>query len=114
MKDKLAQLIHECEIECLKANLHFSPERIAAYLIEKGAFPPCKIGDKVWIIRNYHSTPIPQMGYVSEILFVPTDCKKSDLKIHIVVKYVGRGEWGKNIFATKEDAEMAINNKKGN
>lgn len=43
MKDKLAQLIHECEIECLKANLHFSPERIADYLITKGAFPQCEI-----------------------------------------------------------------------
>lgn len=43
MKDKLAQLIHECEVECLKANLHFSPERIAAYLIEKGAYPQYEI-----------------------------------------------------------------------
>ena len=53
MKNKLAELIHECEVEALKSNLHLSPERIADYLLEKGVIvPPCKVGDKVFFVHE--------------------------------------------------------------
>jgi hypothetical protein len=31
-----------------------------------------------------------------------------DMRLHIVVKHIARGEWGKEIFATREDAVAVI------
>ena len=64
---------------------------------------PCRIGDTVWTIRYFHSRLIPQEGTVSEMYFA------RDMKLHITVKYVGRGLWGETVFATREEAEAAIN-----
>ena len=63
---------------------------------------PCKIGDRVWCIRNYKGHKHPQDGIVSEMFF------DDDMQLHIVVKYIGRGTWGKEIFATREDAVAVI------
>ena len=63
---------------------------------------PCKIGDRVWTIRNHRGFLIPHEGIVSEIFFC------HGMQLCIVVKNIARGEWGKTIFATKEEAEAAI------
>lgn len=63
---------------------------------------PCKIGDTVWCIRNFHGHKHPQKGIVSEMFFT------KDMKLQIVVKYVARGIWGKTVFLTREAAEEAI------
>lgn len=63
---------------------------------------PCKIGDTVWAIRSFHGIKHPQEGIVSEMLFT------NDMKLQIVVKYVARGEWGKEVFPTCKDAQEAI------
>lgn len=69
---------------------------------------PCKIGDVVWGIRNYKGIPTPQMGSVSEMFFV------GNMKLCIVVKHVCRGEWGKQVFATHEEAYAAARERKYN
>lgn len=66
---------------------------------------PCKIGDEVWINRYFHSKLLPQKGIVSEMKFLP------NMELQIVVKYVGRGRWGKDIFATLEEANNKLANK---
>ena len=66
---------------------------------------PCRIGDQVWAIRSFKGVNHPQAGIVSEMLFT------KDMKLHIVVKYVARGEWGKTVFATREEAQSAIDNR---
>lgn len=63
---------------------------------------PCKIGDMVWAIRSFHGIKHPQKGVVSEIYFM------NNMEIQVVVKYVARGKWGETVFATKEEAEAAI------
>lgn len=63
---------------------------------------PCKIGDTVWVIRNFKGNKHPQLGVVSEMYF----CK--DMTLQIVVKYIGRGEFGKTIFHTLEEAEQVL------
>lgn len=63
---------------------------------------PCKIGDTVWAIRCYRGVLVPQQGKVSEMLFT------TDMKLCIVVKHICRGEWGKKVFATMEEANVAI------
>lgn len=64
---------------------------------------PCKMGDKVWGIRKYnHGGLFAKQGKVYQMFF------GHDMQLCICVKGVCRGEWGKNIFATKEDVEAAI------
>lgn len=63
---------------------------------------PCRIGDHVWAIRNYKGHKHPQDGFVHEMYF--TD----DMRLMIVIKHIARCEWGKEIFATREDAVAAI------
>ena len=63
---------------------------------------PCEIGDEVWINRYFHSKLLPQKGIVSEMKFLP------NMELQIVVKYVVRGRWGKDIFATPEEANKKL------
>lgn len=63
---------------------------------------PCKIGDFVWAIRNYNGFPHPQQGKVAEMYFT------ADMRLHIVVSHIARGEWGKTVFPTFEEANEAI------
>lgn len=63
---------------------------------------PCKIGDEVWGIRNYKGTNHPQQGKVDQMYY--TD----DMRLHIKVKHICIGEWGKKIFPTREEAEASL------
>lgn len=63
---------------------------------------PCEIGDAVWITRSYKGKPRPRRGVVSEMWFSP------DMRLIILVKGICRGEWGKSVFDTLEEAEKAI------
>ena len=63
---------------------------------------PCKVGDTVWAIRDFKGIKHPQEGIVSEMYFT------KEMKLHIVVKYVARGEFGKTVFLTREAAEAAL------
>lgn len=63
---------------------------------------PCKIGDTVWLIRNYRGVNHPQLGEVSEMFF------DVDMALQIVVKHVGRGKFGEKVFRTLEEAEQAL------
>lgn len=64
---------------------------------------PCKIGDTVWAIRNYHSTKKVMSGKVSEMFFMG-----EEMRLCIVVKNISRGEWGKDVFGSYEDAEKRL------
>ena len=63
---------------------------------------PCKIGDNVWTIRSYGRMKTPKCGVVSEMYFI------EGMRLCIVVKNVARGEWGKMVFATYEEAMAQI------
>lgn len=63
---------------------------------------PCKIGDWVWMVRRYCSVVRPTHGKVREMYFT------NDMKLRIVVKSIGQGEWGKQVFATEEEALASI------
>ena len=63
---------------------------------------PCKMGDEVWGLKKYRSRLIPEKGVVYQMYF------GDDMRLCICVKNVCRGEWGKNVFATKEEADAAL------
>ena len=63
---------------------------------------PVKIGDTAWVICNHKGNKKPKKGVVSEMYY--TD----DMSLCIVVKFVRRGTWGKEVFGTAEEAWAAI------
>lgn len=63
---------------------------------------PCKIGDTVFGIRNYRGKTHVQKGFVGEMFFT------KDMKLMIVVKHICYGHWGEKVFATYEEAELAL------
>ena len=98
-KERLIKLVKD------GANGHtFMPtERITNHLLANGVIVlPCKIGDTVWAIRDFKGIKHPQEGIVSDMYFT------KDMSLHIVVKYVARGEFGKTVFLTEEEAKAAL------
>ena len=63
---------------------------------------PCKIGDEAWALRHYKGVTYAQKGFVNEMFFT------RDMRLCIVVKNIARGEFGKTVFLTKEEAEQAL------
>lgn len=63
---------------------------------------PVRIGEVAWAIRNYRGTKYAQKGFVNEMYFT------QDMKLHIVVKNIARGEFGKTVFLTRSEAEEAL------
>ena len=126
MKDKLAKLIHECEVEALKANLHISPERIADYLIKEGVIvPPCKVGQTLYKFDDYvWKSDCEECEHFEAGWYdCPPECAKtrSNSKhfecIEIVeiiatkesiFSYMNLDWFGKKVFLTREEAEQAL------
>lgn len=63
---------------------------------------PCKMNDEAWAIRHYRGVVYAQKGFVNEMFFT------KDMRLMIVVKNIARGEFGKTVFLTKEEAEQAL------
>ena len=98
------QHMEGCSI-CMIGVCHYAEKaEKCPFFADKSRFVelPCKIGDTVWCIRNFHGHKHPQVGIVSEMSFT------KDMELQIVVKYVGRGHWGEKIFPTREAAEEAL------
>lgn len=95
MRDKL--------IEIMKYRRHLETSELADVLLANGVIVlPCKIGDKVWAIRDYRGVKRPQESVVSDMYFT------KNMEIVIVARYVARGIWGKTVFLTEEEAERAL------
>lgn len=88
----------QCILDCFERLAHYEDLEEQGRLVRV----PCKIGDTVWAIRSYHGILRPQQGVVSEMYF------RLDMTLQIVVKYVTRGELGRTIFLTREEAEAAL------
>ena len=63
---------------------------------------PCKVGDTVWVLRNYSGVIMPMSGIVEEMNFTRWS------NPNIVVHGIGRGRWGEKIFATASEARRAL------
>ncbi len=63
---------------------------------------PCRLGDHVWGISNRGGNLMVVSGIVNEMYFV------DDMKLVIAIRYVCKGEWGKRIFPTYEEAKAAL------
>lgn len=80
----------------------FDGETCDLFIDKHYHFIPCEIGDTVYAIRNFSGTLKVRKGTVSEMYFI------EGMRLCIVVKNVTRGEWGKTIFPSQEEALKAI------
>ena len=63
---------------------------------------PCKVGDEVWGVRIFRGKPHIHRAKVTEMYF------SEGMRLCIVAKNAGRGEWGKRIFPSYEAAVAAL------
>ena len=101
--EKSGKLIHPMSLDdqgrCLN---NCTDKRNCTVATDPGFKLPCKIGDRVWAIRNWKGVPNASEGIVSEMFYT------KDMELMIVVKHISRGKWGETVFATQEDAEAHI------
>lgn len=77
--------------------------KVADHLIAHGVTVlPCKIGDVVWGIKKYNNGQGVKQGIVHQMFF------DEDMRLCVCVKNVCRGEWGMNVFLTKDEAESHL------
>ena len=63
---------------------------------------PCEVGDEVWGVRYFNHKPFIHKAKVREMYFT------EGMRLCIVTKNAGRGEWMKGVFPTKEAAEAYV------
>lgn len=63
---------------------------------------PCKVGSLVWGIKRFNRGQKAIQSVVTQMYF------GDNMRLGIVVKGVCHGEWGKNVFATEEEALAKI------
>ena len=96
IREKLVELIGDCK-------WYMPLEDLADYLIANGVTVlPCKLGDTAWGIKRCNLGNVVKQGEVYQMYF------GEDMRLCICVKNVCRGEWGVNVFGTKEEAEEAV------
>ena len=105
MRDRLIELLGKAQVGCCP----ISPSWLADYLIANGVIlPPCKVGDKVWFIRN--------LGHKDFEELIETQVEKIVLKSGgIYLKLACNAMYetacnsiGKTVFPTKEEAEVKL------
>ncbi len=104
MRNKLIELIHECEVEALKSNLHLSPERIADYLLSNGVH----LSDQSRFKTHFVEVP-KELFVLNPITFYRNakynvDCIPIN-SLQDFEKYTHFYGY-KNIFFTREEAEI--------
>lgn len=96
-KDEVADGVTETLEECKSALLQQEKERSSCYSL------PCKIGDTVYLIRHFYHEKRIITGTIHGIYLT------HEGKIMIWAYGVGKGELGRAVFLTREEAEEKLN-----
>ena len=106
------QLIYREDLLTEYDRVHIGPPGGARKLIAEAPTVdavelPCRIGNVVWGIKKCNQKYVAKRAPVTQMFFV------ENMRLCICVKDVCRGEWGKKVFATKEEAEAALAERNG-
>ena len=111
-RDRLIELIHDSDYSLNSVGL-------ADYLIANGVIcPPCKVGDKVYIVKS--RTSDDKNLYIIEdvVKRIVFDKSEDTGFIHSRIEFFNTSsvsDWlFQNIFLTREEAEKALERSKGN
>ena len=114
-RDRLVELISDIENELLRAYPYTTDEyriaSIADHLIENGAIlPPCKVGDTVYFDTYLHgdSVGVRPHKVINVKSVITTEPSKGGIGAEIP-------DWsfGESVFLTREEAERALKERKG-
>ncbi len=102
-KDRLIELIQNARNAYMDDAVVSEEEFITDFLTycNDVVVLPCAIGDTVWALQSRNGRLYPKQGVVSSMFF------NGDMVLVVVVKNISRGEFGKAVFLTKEEAEQA-------
>ena len=109
MRERLIELIYksnEVFADCDCTNEE-AVEILVDYLLDNGVIvPPCKVGDKAWVIVDGFRNPME--GYISRISFYQ-DCEEFVVRVigYLSQSYQNK-DFGKTVFLTREEAEAAL------
>lgn len=95
--DEVVDGVTEILEECKSALLQQEKEKSSYYSL------PCKIGDTVYLIRHFHHEKQIVAGTIHGIYLT------HEGKIMIWAYGVGKGELGRAVFLTREEAEEKLN-----
>ena len=110
-REKLLLMIKTTPIAYLSGRIANAEECIVSHVLKSIAdhldangvtVLPCKLGDTAWGIKRCNLGNVVKQGEVYQMYF------GEDMRLCICVKNVCRGEWGVNVFGTKEAAEEAV------
>lgn len=126
MRDRLIELIKEgeditpCanspEFDCKgKKCRDCEREGIAKYLLANGVIVlPCKVGDTLWIINSYANSRLEIINRMVEPIEVESVAiSKDGIEIETAEAIYFLEHFGELIFLTKEEAEKALAERKG-
>lgn len=86
-------------------------EVVADYLLDNGVIaPPCKVGDRVWIIEEGEDAFAEPYALEVEVLnlYITKHGIAVDLKLPLGFRLNTFAVVGKTVFLTREDAEQAL------
>ena len=121
MRDRLIELISKKQCrnsECVKscsdcasiAIFDEDVEILADYLLENGVIvPPCKVGDKVYVIEDWVYSKFLEEKEVGAISIQGTNDFSKELWEDCRGGLIGAfADFGKTVFLTREEAEKAL------
>ena len=121
-RDRLVEIILEAKEKEFMNLSHYDITAIADYLLANGVIvPPCKVGDKVFIIeKEYRLNKVEHKIITCEIefIYVSSKTKRYHTK-KIECPHMDNGfnfrpkDIGKTVFLTKEEAEQALKEREG-
>lgn len=114
MRERLIELMkgfeYECQIPCYKplgdkVCHECKLEQLADYFLKNGVIaPPCKVGDKVWLINNPREYEVLNFHFTGKTLWATLIL----LEEPTIVREMNTLHFGKTVFLTKEEAEAAL------
>lgn len=95
MRDRLIELLGD----------YLYSEQIADHLIANGVIlPPCKVGDKVWLINNPREYEVLNFHWTGQILWATLIL----IEEPTIMREIQTTHFGKTVFLTEQEAREAL------
>ena len=111
-RERLAELIHKAELAMWGkpvGDAKSQREFIADYLLNHGIIaPPCKVGDVVWMVRNFQIERWKVVDIVKAASYMKLGIKFIARGVRSAPVLINTSCIGEIVFLTREEAEAAL------
>ena len=103
-QDKYCDICAECAEDGYKDHESFE-DFFADYLLANGVIvPPCKVGDKVWLINNPREYEVLNFHWTGQLLWATLIL----IEEPTIMREINTDHFGKTVFLTREEAERKL------